>query len=291
MVRVFQIALVAAVVLAGATANAAVTGVPGAPHVLIVGDSVGTGMSWHADAIAVMQANLNVDWHVQVCRRLVGVSCEDAGNTPQTALALIDGMSSVPPIVVVEMGYNDYEDTFAQSIDETMQTLVDRGAQHVLWLTLRASRDPYPVLNELLDQATARWPQLQLVDWNDYSAGHPDWFQTDGVHLLDAGGVAMAHLVHGAVVGLYAPLHEVPAALPALHRGKPYSTQLRAAGGTGPYHWRIAAGAPPAGLHLLADGRLFGRPRSHDGLSVSVEVTDADGVAVVAHVRARQAAA
>jgi hypothetical protein len=277
---------------AAALAGGARGDVPATPHVLVIGDSVGTGITWHTDATAVAERGLDVDWQVAVCRRLIGVSCADAttGEQPPTAVELIDSMESVPQTVVVEMGYNDYEDTFAEAIDETMQSLVPRGATHVLWLTLHTAEAPYPALNLLLDAAAKRWPQLDLVNWDRWAYGHAaDWFQDDGTHLLDAGGVAMAHLIHGSVVNLFSPLRDSPATLPPLRRGHPYTASLEPAGGTPPYRFRVVAGAPPRGIHLLADGRIYGEPRSNAALRFTVRLTDADGMSVVTRLRASSA--
>jgi hypothetical protein len=252
---------------------------PGGPPVLIIGDSVGTGMSWHDDAIAVMEKSLAVDWQVAVCRRLIGESCDpgDGEPIPQTLVDLVGAMPSVPPTVVVEMGYNDFESTFPAAVDDAMQALIAKGAKHVLWLTLGASLEvPYGALNAILEAKTAEYPQLELVDWNKYSALHvAQWFQPDDVHLLDAGGVAMAHLIHSAVIALFTPLHPVEKSL-VVRSGRPYDSTLRAAGGTPPYRWRVATGRPPHGLHLLPDGRLYGRPTGEGAFMVSV--TDSDGI-------------
>jgi hypothetical protein len=188
------------------------------------------------------------------------------------------------------MGYNDDEETFSEAVDETMQALVARGATHVLWLTLHTAEAPYPALNLLLDAAAKRWPQLELVDWDAWAYGHAaDWFQDDGTHLLDKGGVAMAHLIHGSVVHLFAPLRELPTSLPPLRRGQLYAAQLRAAGGTPSYRFSVAAGAPPPGIHLLAGGRIYGKPRTRAALRLAVRLTDADGMSVVTLLRARSA--
>jgi len=267
-------------VLAGASTPPVHAAVPGAPEVMIIGDSVATGMYWHNDAIAVMEKNLNVQWQIAVCRTLVGTSCEDSTThiTPPTLMDLVASLPKVPPNVVVEMGYNDPASTFAAAVDTTMQALLAKGAVHVLWLTLRASREPYPELNQILEQKAHEYPQLELLDWNTLSAGHPEWFQDDGVHLVDAGGVAMAHLIHGAVIELYTPLQVASRTLPPLRRARTYLTTLKATGGTAPFKWRVSAGRPPIGLHLLANGRVYGRPRAATLTRFSVTVTDADGV-------------
>jgi hypothetical protein len=259
------------------------------PRVLVIGDSVATAIYWHKPAVAALQKNLAVVWQVAVCRTLTGESCPFQGGRAETALDLVDAMSRVPAIVVVEMGYNDAEDTFADAVDEMMSALVARGAQHVLWLTLAATRPPYPQLDAALTNAATRYPQLQLVDWDAYSFGHTAWFQNDLVHLTVAGGLAMAHLVHANVVGLFAPLRVRPVALPALRRGRSYRAQLTVTGGTPPYRWSVGSGSPPRGVHLLASGVLLGRPSSNASMDFLARVVDADGVKAWITVYARSA--
>jgi len=269
------LSLATAVAVAAIAGTAAPAGVPGAPHVLLIGDSVATGMQWHTDAIAVLQKNLNVAWQVSVCRRLTGVSCTFQGDTPPNLVDLVGSLGTVPPIVVVEMGYNDYENTFQASVEQSIQTLLRHGAQHILWLTIRQTHHPYIHMNAILAAEAKKHPQLSLVDWNMYARSHPDWFQDDGEHLVDAGGVAMAALIHLAIDKVAFPL--TITGTPALgHVGNPYSAQLTATGGIPPYRWQLV-GSPPRGLHLLAGGRLYGIPLKVQHVTVTVRVGDTEG--------------
>jgi hypothetical protein len=130
----------------------------------------------------------------------------------------------------------------------------------------------------MLAAAVTRHPQLRLVDWDEIAAPHYGWFQSDGVHLLPAGGVAMAHLVHGEVAETLSPLRAVTTSLPPLRRHRPYYAALRFAGGTAPYALRVVSGAFPRGVHLRPDGRLTGTPQRDGRLHFQLRVTDADGV-------------
>ncbi|HZQ16041.1 MAG TPA: putative Ig domain-containing protein [Gaiellaceae bacterium] len=273
-----RLALLAAVAgaVAASTSGAAPAGVPGAPHVLLIGDSVATGMQWHNDAIAALQKGLNVDWQVAVCRRLTGPSCTFDGDTPPNLVDLVTSLGVVDPIVVVEMGYNDFESTFAASVDQSIRTLLQHGAQHVIWLTLREVHHPYIHMNDILVAAAKRYPQVKVVDWNMYARSHPDWFQTDGEHLIDAGGVAMAGLIHLAVDEVAFPLRITPGEFRTPRVGSPYSLQLAASGGQAPYRWSLV-GSPPLGLHLLASGRIYGTPRRAQRVTFRVRCTDAEG--------------
>jgi hypothetical protein len=269
------LSLATAATVAGLAGTTAPAGVPGAPQVLLIGDSVATGMQWHNDAIAVLQNNLNVSWQVSVCRRLTGVSCTFQGDTPPTLVDLVGSLGTVPPIVVVEMGYNDYENTFQASVEQSIQTLLQHGAENILWLTIRQTHHPYIHMNAILAAAAKKHPQLALVDWNMYSRSHLDWFQDDGEHLVDAGGVAMATLIHLAIDKVAIPLKIT--GTPALgHVDNPYSAQLSAAGGIPPYRWQLV-GSPPRGLHLLAGGRIYGTPQRVQRVTVTVRVSDTEG--------------
>ena len=245
MTRAFFAALIGAVVLASGSAAA-----DPSRSILVIGDSIATGVRWHPSAVDVLTNGLEVDWEIAVCRTVSGVSCPYEGARPLTVVELVQSLGQVPPIVVVEAGYNDPPSTFAASIDEAMTELVAEGAQHVLWLTLRAARGPFPTLNALLREATIRWPQLELVDWDRASVGHDSWFQNDFEHLLEPGGIAMAHLIHGAVIRHIDPLRIMTQRID-LRGGQNYSIRLRAAGGTPPTHGASRADGRRAGSTCL----------------------------------------
>jgi lysophospholipase L1-like esterase len=270
-VRLVVSVCLATLVVAAASAVAATP-----PTVLVIGDSVATGMYWHDDAIAVMQEGLGVYWDVAICRTIDGTSCPFDGERAPTLIQVVSARGTVPPTVVVEVGYNDPAGTFATEVDHAMSALTAAGATHVLWLTMRESKAPYPTLNALLGKAEARWPQLELVDWNADSESHPSWFQTDDIHLTPEGGVAMAHLAHAAVMKVVDPLRVRSTPL-RLQAGRPYALKLRAQGGTPSYRWRVASGRPPRGFHLLADGTLTTTAASVERATLTLAVTDADG--------------
>jgi hypothetical protein len=56
--------------------------------------------------------------------------------------------------------------------------------------------------------------------------------------------------------------------------GNPYSTKIQAGGGTPPYTFTLASGAPPAGLSLQSDGTLSGIPTSAGSYLFSVLASD-----------------
>ena len=68
-----------------------------------------------------------------------------------------------------------------------------------------------------------------------------------------------------------------PASLPGGFVGIPYSQTATASGGTGPYSFAIALGAPPTGLALASSGVLSGSPVTAGSFSFSIKATDATG--------------
>ena len=101
----------------------------GASDRLVIGDSVATGMYWHDDSIAVMQETLGVYWDVAICRTIDGTSCPFDGERAPTLMQAVSARGTVPPTVVVEVGYNDPAGTFATEVDKAMSALTAAGAR------------------------------------------------------------------------------------------------------------------------------------------------------------------
>jgi hypothetical protein len=165
-------------------------------------------------------------------------------------------------------------------VEDALQALEAAGVKHVWWLTLRAAHHPYITMNAAIQAAASRHPELSVIDWNVYSRSHPAWFQDDGLHLLAPGAEAMATLIHNTLVaaGVAAkPPRVVTTVLPVAHRGKPYKAKLRAVSGITPYRWSLLERAP-LGIHLEADGTVWGKPRAKAGrYTFNVRVKDAAG--------------
>ena len=226
----------------------------------MIGDSILTAVMWNVEPRAIVQQALEVRWEVAVCRVLTGESCPFEGGEAPNLLQVVSQLGpDLAPTVVVEMGYNDPQPTFAADVEQAVTALVGAGAQHILWLNLREAQGSYVAMNQALTAAARRHPELTIVDWNLLSSYHPDWFQTDGKHLLYPGAIAMASLIHAAIERAVAPPPAVLSTrLPAGRAGRPYAAPLRAHGGIAPVRWSLVSGALPRGLRLLTTGRIAG---------------------------------
>jgi hypothetical protein len=274
-----------------------------APHVTVVSDSILTAVTWgNAAAQAALDQDLDVQVDAGVCRRLNAQGCEFNGTYASTALDVINGWrTSLGPVVVIVDGYNDLPASFAADVELTLDTLRNDGVQHVLWVNLHEARPEYAQKNAVLAAAALHHPELRVLDWNAYSSPHPEWYQTDYIHLVPAGGVAIAAFIHQAVLDALAPpaapqAKKATSQLPALvikgkrklvgRVGTTFGARLTASGGIGRLRWLTTGRAlRRAKLHLLAGGVLRGRPSRPGTHWLNLEVVDSKGA--TAHVTIR----
>jgi len=172
-------------------------------RVTFIGDSVPAEISYVASAQALLRRGVHIDLQLAACRRLVEPSCTVAGVTPPTALDVIESMGHrLGPVVVIGVGYNDWQLIYPHDTQLVLEALRGAGVQHVLWLTLREARHSYIPMDADIRQLARANPDVTIVDWNRYSRSHPSWFGADGLHLSVAGATAMATLVHKTLVSL-----------------------------------------------------------------------------------------
>ena len=91
----------------------------------MITDSVGGVLYWSDDARHVLGRGLDFVLETKTCRRLVSVGCPAYGERPPSALATIQTLgSSLGPVVVVDVGYNDLADGYADGLDSVMRALI-----------------------------------------------------------------------------------------------------------------------------------------------------------------------
>jgi hypothetical protein len=118
---------------------------------------------------------------------------------------------------IVAAGYNyPYWDPgrFDRSVDEMVATLLDAGVKHVLWVTLREVKQqfvspgawrqiqPYywyfPTVNDRLEMALSRHPQLSLIDWA--AVADQPGLTYDAIHLNIPGAALYSAIARQAVI-------------------------------------------------------------------------------------------
>lgn len=286
--RAATLLLAACLLVAAAAASLARAGTTAVavPDVTFLGDSASFAIGNDPVAAGILRRGVDVRLEAAVCRRLARVSCPDGDVRPPTVLDLIarDG-DRLGRTVVVAVGYNDPESEYAGEIEEVVTALEAAGVERILWVTLRAVRQPHLTMNEAIRAAAARHPRMVVVDWNELARTRPSWFAEDGIHLERDGARAMAALVRRTLgaVGAARPLPPLAIATPSLpgaRVGRPYAVALAATGGEPVYRWKRLGPALPAGLRLSAAGRLGGVPTSTGRFRLTLRVTDTVGVAI-----------
>lgn len=278
------VALSSAGTLVAIAAPASPGAAPPLPRVTLIGDSVADAIEYVPDARSILGRGVDLRLEVAPCRRLDQTSCPYRGVIPQNVVQLVaERGPALGDTVIVAVGYNDYEQQYAANIENALRGLARAGVERVLWVTLRAERQSYLSMNEMIRQTAARHPQVTVVDWNLYSRSHPEWFQPDGLHLDSAGATALATLLRRALVALAIPRLPAPRRTLAVAAttirpaasGRAYEARLAARGGIAPYRWTRASGSLPRGVRLTPTGRLVGKPSVRGRFPLVVRVTDA----------------
>jgi hypothetical protein len=124
------------------------------------------------------------------------------------ALALLSALlhaHELPRVVVIALGANG-----EVSDGDIAKALRILGGERLLVLVTPRELGGGAGLDAALVRAEGRrHPQrVRVLDWVSYSAGHPQWFEGDGLHLTPSGSAALAHLI-----GLAGPLAAPPRAV------------------------------------------------------------------------------
>jgi hypothetical protein len=195
----FLIAAVVATTAIGATsassANRQTT------RVTIFGDSAAEVLDYVSAAKTYLGTGLDMNWELRVCRRLVQLSCPYQGTRPPTVLDVVQAAPTggLGPIVVIDVGYNDYVDQYQSDMETVLKALTAKGVQHVIWATLHEVRQDYRSINATIRAEAAKWPQVTIADWNAAAQGQ-SWFNPDGIHLNDAGAWGLARLLRPLIL-------------------------------------------------------------------------------------------
>jgi hypothetical protein len=170
--------------------------VPASKRLYMVTDSVGLGAQWS------LPATFGPEWQITIDG--------DPGEFTETMEAkyVRPRLTRTPWVfgdyAIVATGYNyPYWDgpRFDRSVDTMVATLLEAGVKQVFWVTLREVKPQYisagawrqiqpyywyfPTVNDHLEEALARHPQLSLIDWA--AVADQPGLTYDAIHLNKAG--------------------------------------------------------------------------------------------------------
>jgi len=102
-------------------------------------------------------------------------------------------IGALRPNVVVHLGTNGppTESDLAKVLDQLS------GVRRVVLVNTSVDRSWQDTTNSRIAAAAAGRPNVVVADWHAVSAGHPEFFVSDGVHLTREGGAAYAALIAG----------------------------------------------------------------------------------------------
>jgi lysophospholipase L1-like esterase len=205
------IGVIVLLLASGAASSAAappkVTAVRQLPRVTLISDSVAASIPFDTGAKTILAAGIDLFLEPGPARLLGGENPVGA-IAPPTAVQLIPMLGHrLGATVIMDVGYNDVSAQYAANLEAALAELNSAGVKHVLWVTLHFSPAHlgYQVMNDAIAAAATHHPELTIVDWNTYASDHPEWFQSDQVHLTGDGPRALARLFHASLVKLGIP--------------------------------------------------------------------------------------
>jgi lysophospholipase L1-like esterase len=169
---------------------------------LVVGDSVMQGVTAYG-GLATLQADLGLPWNPPTFDVAESRSTLVAPGIIQADLQKI--APATYDTVVIALGYND--GGTAAVFESRVKPVLDllRNVPHVYWLTLREFGQyagGYQQSNQGLRNMAKLYPNVNLLDWNEFSKTLPESeFTVDGNHLSPDLAKAMAGFLADAVNG------------------------------------------------------------------------------------------
>ena len=165
---------------------------------VFIGDSVGASIADTAGAgelPTLLRRAFNSEMYNTESYRCTVGNCPPATKDGAT---IANTLTGTPDLAIVELGYNDSQSTLGGEIDQMMTALVAKGVRYVGWVNMSERRKSngtasFAAGNRALVAATARWPQLRILDWDGYTMCGPRdrWF-SDSVHLNTTGQAEFA---------------------------------------------------------------------------------------------------
>jgi hypothetical protein len=165
---------------------------------VFIGDSVGASIADTAGAgelpTLLRRAFNSETYNTESYRCTVG-NCPPA---TKDGVTIANALTGTPDLAIVELGYNDSQSTLGGEIDQMMTALVAKGVRYVGWVNMSERRKSNGIAsfaagNRALVAATARWPQLRILDWDGYTmCGRKDRWFSDSVHLNSTGQAEFA---------------------------------------------------------------------------------------------------
>jgi lysophospholipase L1-like esterase len=183
-----------------ASTNAAAKS-PTVKEILLLGDSVLAILVSSDTGLKLLKSQHPFLLRAVPCQRLDSFGCTKQSRS--SALHILkQERGRFSRVVVVATGYNDYQGlSFEKSVRAISAEAASQGLE-VMWLTYKVGgnvKEKSRVFNQMLFGLAKKIQNLTIMDWNFISAGHPEYFRSDGVHMTAVGGIEIAKAISDAL--------------------------------------------------------------------------------------------
>ena len=113
-----------------------------------------------------------------------------------TLLQELNTKNLIKEVVVINLGANG--DCSANCKSEIMKLT---GDKKVFWLTVTNDQNVH--VNDKLKTMASEYDNLYIIDWENISKGHEDYFYGDGIHLTIPGREAYTEAIYEAIYKVY----------------------------------------------------------------------------------------
>jgi peptidoglycan/LPS O-acetylase OafA/YrhL len=152
------------------------------PEVTLIGDSIMQG------ATPMLEDVLGQDIYIDAARKR---HMEDV----PTLIETLAQEGRLGPVVIIHLGSNrPFE---APIFDQVMESLLAHQVKRIVFINVHRPIGWEYYVNKQFAAGAARWPQVELIDWDASAHSQQEWFIKDQTHLSYKGSQAYTGLIQG----------------------------------------------------------------------------------------------
>lgn len=185
---------------------------------LLIGDSTLAPLRWFESGLLGLRG-FDYRLDAESCRRIALSSCKGREDrTPKSVVPVLDALTESGDrfdTVVLMGGYHAYEDSIVDEFRSFVKAARRHGVSRIILLDWRESlafplagsrgkTSVYTRFNELIrgELASGDYADVTLLPWHAFTASHPEWFRSDGIHTNLAGTLVLGEFISDALAAL-----------------------------------------------------------------------------------------
>jgi peptidoglycan/LPS O-acetylase OafA/YrhL len=185
---------------------------------LLIGDSTLAPLRWFESGLTGL-SGFDYVLDAESCRRISLSSCKGREDrTPRSVVPVLDALTEAGDrfdTVVLMGGYHAYEDSILKEFRSFVEAARRHGVSRIVVLDWRESLafpvagsrgkvSVYTRFNEIIRQelSSGSYKDVTLLGWHAFTATHPEWFRSDGIHTNLAGTVVLGEFISGSLAAI-----------------------------------------------------------------------------------------